>query len=72
MAWNRMPTKSRETKDIVLAAPKILKWGHHTTSPPFICGESLRGPGIKPYIQEEDEERLVMPTKKHLACQLPS
>ena len=60
-----MPTRSRETKDIILVAPEILIWGHHTASPPFIHIESLRGPGIKPYLQEEDEERLVMPTKRH-------
>ena len=30
VAWNRMPTRSRETKDIILVTPKILKWGHHT------------------------------------------
>lgn len=65
MAGNMMPTRSRETKDIILAVPKNLKWGHQTASPPFICGESLRGSGTKPYIQEEDEERLVMPKQKH-------
>lgn len=63
MAGNKMLTRSRETKDIILAAPKSLKWRHHTTSPPFICGESLRGPGIKPYLLEEDKERLAMPAE---------
>lgn len=57
-----MPTKSRETKDTILASLKNLKWGNHTASPPLICRENFRGTGT--FIQEGDEERLDMPTQK--------
>lgn len=32
--------------------PQDPEMGSPHCSPPFICGKSLRGPGIKPYIQE--------------------
>lgn len=52
-----MPTRSRETKDIILVTPQDPEMGSPHYPPPFICGKSLRGPGIKPYIQEEDDKR---------------
>lgn len=61
---NRMFIRSSEVKDIILVVFKNLKWGYYLVLFVFIFGESFKGFGIKFYIQEEDEERLIVLVQK--------